>query len=492
MSRNEHKTTEAFEKSEAFKRKIYRLVEQSAKIRYEYIFVSLAIPYALIMLYLTPPFQVPDEQSHFFRSYMLAEGKLFEDRLQKGSGGSIPSSLVKAWHLSTNDLGIRFKLNQKVDSNSIKKAWALPLDQNDRIVVDVGRNRSPFVYVPQALGIKLGMLFDANPILLLYLGRISCFVFWTVLCFCAIGTTPILKGTFAILALTPMSMFMACSVSHDVVTNCTALLYTAYLFKLAFEAEKFGKREFAILLLFSIVLPFTKHFYYLCLLVLIVPASKFKDKKDYVLKLGSVFFLYFATIKLWKTLKIFYYSKINTRILENIELFHYNVTSNNQKAGSDLAEFATLFFNTVECKAGFYLHSFIARLGWLDTAFPDWYIAFIFILAIAISLLGDEPKTFAVHWKTKAYCLSFFILFFIGAHLNMYLTDGFFSKRGESLILGIQGRYFIPLSILPFLSLYNGNRKWAKFVKYNKVLLILGAIVSMVLSFSILKCRYYI
>ena len=468
-----------------------RIIKRFSNIEPRFLFIILAIPYAAIMLYWTPPFQVPDEQSHFFRSYMLAEGKLLEDWLQNGTGGSIPESLVRAWDISTNKQNIRSNPQGKVDPQSMARAWALPLNRDQRIVVDVNRNRSPLPYVPQALGIRLGLFFDAGPLFLLYLGRIFAFVFYAALCFFAVGTTPVLKNTLMILALTPMSMSLACSVSHDAVTIAVSFLYMACLFKFAFETEKIEKKETAALLAFSIVLALTKPFYLWCLLVTIIPLSKYKGKTDCAIKAGSVVFAYFAAAKSWNAFKDHYYAEINTQIFNHIELFHNAVSSNNQKAGSDFGEFIALFARTVEQNAGFYLKSLVANLGWLDTSFPGWYVYLVLLAAIGVSLFGAAPQKASVGAKAKLICFSFFILFFAAAHFHVYWADGHYSCGNDAFIKGIQGRYFLPLSLLPFVALCNKGRTMERIGRYNGIVAPLVALCSMLLTISILEARYF-
>ncbi len=166
------------------------------------------------------------------------------------------------------------------------------------------------------------------------------------------------------------------------------------------------------------------------------------------------------------------------------------MSSNNQKAGSDFGEFIALFARTVEQNAGFYLKSLVANLGWLDTSFPDWYVWLALLAAMAVSLFGAAPQKVAVDAKAKLICFSFFILFFAAAHFHVYWTDGHYSCGNDAFIKGIQGRYFLPLSPLPFVALCNRNRAMERIGRYNGVVANLVALCSMLLTIPILEARY--
>ncbi len=98
--------------------------------------------------------------------------------------------------------------------------------------------------------------------------------------------------------------------------------------------------------------------------------------------------------------------------------------------------------------------SFIATLGWLDTPFPNWYIRGYVVLLLGVALI-DRCKTVTISFGQRlgmlavlSWCLVFFgILFYIQ-----------WNPVGAPGLIGLQGRYFIPLGPLMFIILYAGNR----------------------------------
>ncbi len=56
------------------------------------VYLILATISGLIMVFLVPPFQPPDEHPHFFRSYQISRGGLVAERNGEDSGGRLPTS----------------------------------------------------------------------------------------------------------------------------------------------------------------------------------------------------------------------------------------------------------------------------------------------------------------------------------------------------------------------------------------------------------------
>jgi uncharacterized membrane protein len=58
--------------------------------RTAWVFMVLALAAGLYMVFVTGPFQTPDEHAHFFRASQIAGGELFAVRVGKKVGGWMP------------------------------------------------------------------------------------------------------------------------------------------------------------------------------------------------------------------------------------------------------------------------------------------------------------------------------------------------------------------------------------------------------------------
>ncbi|MGC9502977.1 DUF2142 domain-containing protein [Baaleninema sp.] len=208
--------------------------------------------FGLAITFLTPPFQTPDEYLHFYRAFQISEGQLVAER-QTGDcygyskyfetevclGGNLPKSvLTTVRNVSTRDL--RFDINQKQDINEIFAVLDLPLNPENRVFINFKTTalHSPIPYLPQALGISIGKLFKISPLKLMYLGRLTNLLFWLGLVSFGIYWSPIHRGLLMMLALTPMSLCLASSLSLDALTNGVAFAFVGLVLRVAMGGER--------------------------------------------------------------------------------------------------------------------------------------------------------------------------------------------------------------------------------------------------------------
>ena len=57
-------------------------------------FFYLSCIFGMLFLMLTPPFQAPDEDSHFKKAYVIAKGNLFPDIEDGKEGFRLPEEMV--------------------------------------------------------------------------------------------------------------------------------------------------------------------------------------------------------------------------------------------------------------------------------------------------------------------------------------------------------------------------------------------------------------
>ena len=57
------------------------------------IYVYIALIFGVLFVFLTPPFQSPDEDSHFKKTYMVSKGVLYPTVKKQKSGNYIPKEM---------------------------------------------------------------------------------------------------------------------------------------------------------------------------------------------------------------------------------------------------------------------------------------------------------------------------------------------------------------------------------------------------------------
>lgn len=440
----------------------------------ENIFLIFAIIFGICFTFITPPFQVPDEPTHFYVTYKFSN---FGDKY-------IPRSVVTTADAFFPSLAAGGKTNVE----QILSFISLPLDRDNKTSFELDIY-SPIPYIPQVIGVSIGKIFDLSPLILMYFGRIVNLVIWIFLIYVTIRVSPIAKWLFFLLALTPMSLFQAASLSPDAVTNGTSFLVISLVLYYCLDEKKqrISKYDILIIILLSSVLSLSKQVYLIIpLLFILIPIKKFNSKKEYISIIALLLFLVVSLNVLW-------YLHISGQVIERSsgasisKIFYYII--------EDPLSYMSILINTVgtDILRQFYINSFIGILGWLDTPLPDYvYNSYIPMLLLAIIL--DKRNDIVVRWKMRYIFGMAFCLIFILIMISMYMImAGTGTKIGDGLITGVQGRYFIPISPLLFILLYN-NRKILNDSLKKKLPLFIISYSSIVLLISIYHViqRYYV
>lgn len=179
---------------------------------------------------LTPPFQVPDEQQHFFRAYQLSSLELAATVRHGESGGVLPSSLpeLAEGFLGSREIHGERKLRPFPLSDTLQ-ALRTPLDPERREFTDFfgAAFYSPAPYLPQAAAIAAGRALGVGPLGLLYMGRLANGLVAVLLVAAALRAIPAGALALSVFGLLPMTLYVFASVSPDAGVIGTALFFTA-------------------------------------------------------------------------------------------------------------------------------------------------------------------------------------------------------------------------------------------------------------------------
>lgn len=157
----------------------------------EIIFIIFAFVFGIIIMFVTPKFQVADGPAHFLRAEEVSKGNFYN---------------------------------------------GLPKNRKDNYEYHCISGHSPIMYISSGLGLKTGKLLTSEKYAF-YFGRFFNLLVWIALIFLAIKITPIFKWQFLFVALWPMSIYEGMSLSADSFNNAFAFLFFAYIFKIIFEKK---------------------------------------------------------------------------------------------------------------------------------------------------------------------------------------------------------------------------------------------------------------
>jgi uncharacterized membrane protein len=475
-------------------------------------FLWIGAIFGILLVLVTPPFQVPDEYQHFYRAYQLSEGQILADyhvgecsgytRDRQDipcSGGYLPKSLL----VTVRDVSppnLRGSAEIKQNPQDIFTLLDLPLQPSDRTFIRFqgAALYSPVPYIPQIIGMGMGRIFGVSPLLMFYLGRFLNLLAWLGLGYLAIWKTPIFSWLFALLLLMPMSLFQAASLSADAATNGLVFLLTATFLQYSFAKTTINNRDLWFLGILCLALPLVKPAYIpFILLFLLLPASKingndpptdpqesrnhsqrFQFVSKYTVVGSSIFLTSVLTMFVWSSIAGDDYGKIYPEILPKQQILFVL---------QHPFEYLGILFHTFQEFGGKYLVEFIGKLGWLDTILPLGVIVSYWLVLFVVAVASHDNPKIAIAWWQK------FILLLVGlasSGLIFTLIYAAGSPVGANIIQGVQGRYFIAIAPTVFLLLYNRNIRFPG--RYFSTAIVFYLLLVQGITLITLIGRYYL
>ena len=222
------------------------------------IYLAVALLVCAFLCILTPPFFVPDEVSHAKRELELGRGELLAHKTAQGVGGAVDGNVLKLMEQSgalQGALIARFPRIWQRPNERISAAQLAQMQQVRWSGVSVFTNFQntalypPPLYVPQALGWRLGELVGAPVIRSLWLARLfaalsAVLLGWLALRLCG-------KGRWALLLclLLPTELALNASCSQDALLLPAASLAAVLLARSVQVGRVLSKIELVILVL---------------------------------------------------------------------------------------------------------------------------------------------------------------------------------------------------------------------------------------------------
>src|SRR4029079_19368753 len=169
---------------------------------------------------------------------------------------------------------------------------------------------------------------------------------------------------------------------------------------------------------------------------LLIHPARFTQKSIYVLLLGTTVILLFIEVPVWNLIAT---SRSNALL------------ANDANAGAQVRYILEhpFVFPVILLKDPFlngwaYLQGWINGYGYLYWI-PPQIVSVFFLLSLGTVLLIDSTRE-QVRRKEQIVFILVFLAAYLATAVPLYLT---FTTVGLNQLLGVQGRYFIPLALLP-------------------------------------------
>lgn len=455
-------------------------VDYIDRLRVEWVFFSVALLFGVIVLIATPPLQVPDEQVHFYRAYQVSDGQWRGVRQGNMIGGAIPTSVAA---ITGKFIGMQFRYEAKVSLDDVIAQFRQPLKAHERAFIGFPSSAfySPWLYLPQASGIALGRSIGLGALWLLYLGRLFNLLAYIGLVWMAIRLMPIHSWVMALIVLLPMSLFMAASLSADVISNAVIFLFIAVVLSVALQTREQSHVSPWWIVLLAWAMAWGKPYLPLLGLIFVIPRSRFKSVFHYLFWLASIFGGVAIILGTWAWLVSDLFVAAESRLIPPGDQWNH-IVWHPVSFGYVLVSNWCNGLGLIEL-----MRSFIGRLGWLDAPLPyPWAFLHMFLLVI-VAVVNIPLSPLRVSSGQKVACFLIFLLNLIWVSTWLYIT---YTPIGqERLISGFQARYLIPVAPLAFIIFL--NRRYTNLFRWLKPWVLGLMILSLLLTILVLVCRYY-
>ena len=430
---------------------LHRLLAWNGSESLPSLFLALGGVLGLCFALLVPPLQVPDEIAHFYRSFAISNGTCMAPAVQ-----SVPLA-VSQLHADfpphvENQRPVGFPEYLRLMGTRWYEGPQIPVHN---LSADL-YNCAP--YLASAVGIALARLSSQSAIAVLYSARLANLVVYLVLIYVALRILPLGRPVLFCIALMPMTLHQAASVSADALSIASAFLLSAYVLYLAFDARVVAISAPQVLLLagalaFTTLCKFNPWF---VLLLLLIPASKCGGKARKLLAVGASVGLVLLISAIWQSLDSAHIAEFKRAKAG----FDIDIDGNLRFILRQPSAFLAAVGRSWLVAGRVYAIQFVGYLGWISVPLPLWLVEMYIAFLILIGLIGDGSVELTL--SDRLICagmvagslVSVFGLLWALEMSGSYLASEII-KFHRGITIGVQGRYFIPFAPVFFLLLSN-------------------------------------
>lgn len=405
----------------------------------EVIFVFVILFLGIIYMIMLPPYSAPDEERHIMTVYQYSSKLLGKESLNEDGkailyeADAVESGAIysKPTRLIYKDL---FRSGHETNITDEMNATKIGVEN----IVD-----RPFViYLPQIIGVTIGRILGCSWFTLLYLGR-----FFSILCFAICGYFSIKwipRGKMILFAVATLPMFieLIASFSYDAVLLMSVYLYISYVLKLTMQREKITIRQWVLLSICCFLLAMQKTVYFpLFALLLMVPhrqEGEWKKKWGPIAILGA-FSLLIAFLEYLPSIMGMFTAR-ESGVSEGVRTYSIGDFISNP------IKLIAMYWNTFLVYIDAYPQTLLGgRLGWLELDLP-WMMLIVFIVILALAVMEDSNENQWHTGKQKLLLIGSAVISIGLIYASMLFS---WTPNTSNVIIGVQGRYFLPL--LPLL-----------------------------------------
>lgn len=403
------------------------------KLQPHIVYIILALIMGGMYIFVIPLCAQSDEPEHIFRTFQVAKGEVISPVINGEFITEMPESIIDMVQVNSEAKKREYKKYY-----DIKEMMEIELNEEQTTQIRTVGNYLGISYFPHALGVKIGMLFNMNPYYSAMLGRITGLVTIILLFALGIKKLPYHKLFATIILLSPVVLSYTACFSADSVLLVAAFLMFSYVLYYMHTKEKISKKDYVIFAILTFILSVSKMAYLPLIGVLMfIPKecfenTKIKSSKIKLLIVG-IFIIFGMISALWW---------MNTA---NISATTGDASNTNSWIYSKPLSYLIVLFRNTATNAYSYLeNAFAGHFLCHNQVNPYAIVPLTYIIISVIAFLSDENKEKTTMMQ-KIITVGIIALVYALVATAMYVYN---TSYKEGIIIGVQGRYLLPLILL--------------------------------------------
>jgi len=412
--------------------------------RIEIFLLLILLTFGIPMIVLIPPGAGYDEEDHLIRVWELSAFSFIP--------GQSPAQELK-YPTLFRDLAYRQQaVAGIIDSDFWQKYSGVALYERGYVRRELTTKSvySPALLLPQALAMRyFGRIANLPALPVFYLCRVAGLFSYLILVWLAVRWIPFGKWILLVLAASPIALFQATTITADTISNGIGFLFIAGCLRVA-ESQQIDWREYGKIVLLVLLLFLAKlNLVPLILLpFLLIPPPRFTRQGSYGFLIATTVILFIVEVAAWNMIASTGYEfQLSNEAIPKSQLLYI--------VGHPFV-FLQIFIKDLITNGLAYLQGWINGYGYYYWTPPQIVSIFFLLSLLSAILMNSNPDSI-----NKKYRVAFILVFaisYLTTILSLYLS---FTPVGFDKILGVQGRYFIPLVLPLFLAIagLSGTKK---------------------------------
>ena len=410
----------------------------------------------------SPLFTGSDEQNHYYRIYEITDGKLVTPVHDNNAIGSrLPVSLYKVFTNNVSDVYNRnkyIKYKDEFEMLKVRENYTKKTEYGNKYETEYNNTSlySPIQYLPQIIGFSIGRMLKFNPFWLGEMGRLFNLLCYVLICTFFLYKLPRFKVLACLVLLSPNILSNATTLASDGFTCALIFGFITLIIDNIYNKKLISINNLMLLLILSIFISTCKIVYFpFVLLLFLIPKENFTNNKNKYLFIILCIILAILVGATWLNITNRYFDA-------------YYVNSSTQKIHilTNPLKYLLTVLNTYFVQFDNLLLNVFAGNNMYHSQLQVYSIlSYAYLILVVLSFFVKEKnkkmEKINISWKQYLFVILIMLLVFALITTAIYIQcTANFVKIDNPVVIGLQGRYYIPLVLCVLLIGYKYNFKF--------------------------------